>query len=250
MSQWPHIHGRSGAGVFLAEPWGGGVYVSDRTRRRMPMGYEVRGYGAGWGWHTGFGDAEADAAVSYRALWDNYVTSSIRALDATADSLDTASKSPPSGFSAAQLSSLAASYRTEATDYLNAWNQFANTSPEDLGAQAAVAVKEFEDTVTKLQALWAKGDVQGKWYFGPVPTEPSPAAQAQVQQKIDSSGVLTKNIVELTADEKVWELKNAIPWTTILYVGGAILIAIFFVPPLLESALLGGGAVYARRRAA
>lgn len=160
-----------------------------------------------------YGDAESTATVAYRSLWDAYVTQSLQAMTLEAQALDAVSAHPPSGFTSDELSKLAASYRADAAAYLKAWNQFAGTSEETISTQAAVALGAFLETVAKLRAQWADPTF-ARWISVAAPAEPSQAAQDAVQKQIDDSGVLTKNILELIADEKLWALKNAL-WSVL-----------------------------------
>lgn len=135
--------------------------------------------------------------LAYRQAWDPYVMSTLRGLTLTADEFDGVSKNPPAGFTAAQLSGMAASYRSVANAYLAAWNAYAGQSPEVIVLGAADALASFQETVKKVGSMRASPSFR-QWYNGPA-LEPPPSADAQraIISELEGTSLVARGFLDV-----------------------------------------------------
>jgi hypothetical protein len=131
--------------------------------------------------------------LAYRNLWNDYVMSSIRAMNVCADSFDTVAKDPPAGYTAQQLTDYAASYRKVANLYLQDWNQFSGTGALDIIAQAKVILNAQQDLVKRVGAMHTP-DTMCKNLLAIEP--PGLDLQNSVVSRLESLGIVSQGVLQ------------------------------------------------------
>jgi hypothetical protein len=135
--------------------------------------------------------------LSYRRMWDDYVTGTLRAINACGDAYITVSSNPPAGYSAADLRALGDSYHKLVESYLALWNAYAGTKPADLLFQADDILTTFQSVVFGL------GNLRGDPQFickSKMPDPPTLDLQKQVIGQLEGAGLTTRGVLGLFAE--------------------------------------------------
>ena len=159
------------------------------------------------------------AVLAYRNLWNGYVTETIADLNTAASAFQTLSKDQAwlaanPTFDAATLSTMATAYSNEATAFLNAWNQFAGSSPDFIGTQAGAILQTYRNIVKSVGSLWSDPNFASLGYVGTPPQAPSFEAQQTVNSQIRDSGAdagVLYTLFQAKTGELVESAKNALP---------------------------------------
>ena len=87
--------------------------------------------------------------VDYRALWDDYVTGTIRGVQTIAQSLYNVAQAPPDGFTSDELALLGDDEQQWADAALAEWNKFAGLSAVDRAMQRPLMLAAFRNVVAE-----------------------------------------------------------------------------------------------------
>jgi hypothetical protein len=134
-----------------------------------------------------------DAILAYRAAWDPYVMGVLRDVSTIADSFDTVAANPPAGYTAEQLKSASAAYRSVVTALLAEWNSFSGLAPDKWEEQSSYILKSWQDVAMRVGSLVTSET--GGGFAGGI-TWPTPPTQ-EVQRKVYMD--LASTAVDLTA---------------------------------------------------